>query len=187
MTAEAISPMQPTASRYLYLLFLLLLGAQRLLEVRRSRRHAAALLERGGREEAAWQYRAMQLLHTSWFALIVVEVWALARPFHPWLAAAAAFAFLCGQWLRRAAIRDLGPRWTAQLITLPGTPRVRDGIYGRLRHPNYLGVVIEIAAVPLIHSAYLTAALYSALNGLLLRSRIRAEEAALGRADGSSG
>jgi len=170
------------ASPTWYLALLLFLAVQRLLEVRRSRRHAAALLAQGGREEASWQYRAMQLLHTSWFILIVIEVWVLARPFQIWLAAPAGLVFLCGQALRLAAIRDLGPRWTAQLITLPGRPPVRDGIYRRLRHPNYLGVVLEIAAFPLIHSAYLTAILYSVLNGLLLRSRIRAEEAALHRA-----
>lgn len=171
------------ASRRSYLVFLLLLGLQRLLEVRRSRRNATALLAGGGREEAPGQYTAMKLLHTSWFASILAEVWGLGRTFHPRLAAPAALGFLCGQWLRRTAIRDLGPRWTAQLITVPGSPPVRDGIYRRLRHPNYLGVVLEIASVPLIHSAYLTATLFSALNAQLLRSRIRAEEVALRRAN----
>jgi methyltransferase len=174
------------SSRYWYLVLLLALGVQRLLEVRRSQRNAAALLARGGREEVAWQYRAMQVLHSSWFVLILVEVWGLDRPFHPWLGIPAAAVFLGGQALRLMAIRDLGPRWTARLVTLPGRPPVRGGIYRRLRHPNYLGVVLEIAAFPLIHSAYLTAVIISVLNALLLGARIRAEDAALQRAEANA-
>jgi methyltransferase len=56
---------------------------------------------------------------------------------------------------------------------------VRKGIYRHLRHPNYLGVVLEILAVPLLHSAYSTAIVFSLLNLLLLRVRIRTEDRAL--------
>jgi methyltransferase len=42
-----------------------------------------------------------------------------------------------------------------------------------------VGVVLEIASLPLIHGAYLSAVLFSLLNGLLLWRRIRAEERAL--------
>jgi methyltransferase len=50
-----------------------------------------------------------------------------------------------------------------------------------LRHPNYLAVIMEILALPLVHTAWITAVVFSVLNGLLLRVRIRAEEAALSR------
>jgi methyltransferase len=56
---------------------------------------------------------------------------------------------------------------------------VRHGIYRYLRHPNYLGVQLEILAVPLLHSAYLTSLVFGVGNALLLRDRIRREEEAL--------
>jgi methyltransferase len=64
-------------------------------------------------------------------------------------------------------------------MTLPGLPLVRKGIYRYLRHPNYLGVILEILAVPLLHSAYVTAIVFSLANMLLLSVRIRTEEQAL--------
>ena len=171
--------MSNSRSKTLFLLGLALLAVQRLREVRVSNRHAVALLRGGGREHAAGQYQIMKLLHSSWFVAIVVEVVALRRSFRPRLAALAGLLFLVGQSLRYSAIRTLGERWTARVITLPGAPPVTDGIYRHVRHPNYLGVILEIAAVPLIYSAYWTALIFSIANLLLLQARIRAEEQAL--------
>jgi methyltransferase len=56
---------------------------------------------------------------------------------------------------------------------------VQHGIYRYIRHPNYLGVQLEILAVPLLHSAYLTSAVFGVANALLLRDRIRREEQVL--------
>ncbi|HTP01572.1 MAG TPA: isoprenylcysteine carboxylmethyltransferase family protein [Anaerolineales bacterium] len=69
--------------------------------------------------------------------------------------------------------------WTVRVMTIPGLPPVRGGIYRYLRHPNYLGVALEILAVPLLHSAYVTAIIFSLANMLLLTARIRAEDRAL--------
>jgi methyltransferase len=166
-------------SKALFILGLFLLAVQRLWELRHSNRHADAALRSGGREHAPQQYQLMKVLHTSWFAAITLEVLGLRRRFRPRLAGVAGMLFLAGQFLRYAAIRSLGERWTARVITLPGAPPVTTGIYRYLRHPNYLGVTLEIAAVPLIHSAYWTALLYTLANLLLLRQRIRVEEQAL--------
>jgi methyltransferase len=51
-----------------------------------------------------------------------------------------------------------------------------------MRHPNYLAVIVEVACIPLIHGCWLTAAVFSAGNAVLLLVRIHAEEAALGPA-----
>lgn len=171
--------MSNSRSKTHFLIGLALLAVQRLLEVRISNHHAVALLHNGGHEYAPGQYRVMKLLHSSWFVAMVFEVVALRRTFRPRLAAVAGLLFLLGQFLRYAAIRTLGQRWTARLITLPGAPPVTDGIYRHMRHPNYLGVILEIAAVPLIYSAYWTALIFSIANLLLLQARIRAEEQAL--------
>lgn len=155
------------------------MAAQRLAEVRRSRAHERVLMAAGGREHARWQVRAMVVLHSAWLLAAVFEVWLFTPPFRPWLAVVACGGLATGQWLRRAAMRALGHRWTVRVITLPGVPVVVGGPYRYIRHPNYLGVVLEIACLPLVHGALWTAAVFSAANGALLVLRIRAEEAAL--------
>jgi len=165
--------------RLLFLLSLVALAGQRLAELRLSKTHETAIRRAGGREHGTAQYRIMQALHTGWFVAMAIEVLWRPRPFKQWLAAVALPIFLLGQSLRYAAIRALGPRWTTRIMTLPGLPPVTGGIYRYLRHPNYVGVILELAAFPLIYSAYWTALLFSFLNLLLLRARIRLEERAL--------
>jgi methyltransferase len=152
---------------------------QRLFELRRSRRNEAYLRTLGAEEHAPGHFRAMQLLHTTWFASMCLEVHYLERPFIPLLGVMALFVFLTGQTLRLSAMRALGVRWSVRIITVPGATPVKTGIYNYLRHPNYLGVVLEIAALPLVHSAVYTALFYTAANAVLLWVRIRAEERAL--------
>lgn len=152
---------------------------QRLLELRRSARNEETIRARGGREHAPWQMPWMRGLHASWLVASLVEVWLVPRPFARPLAAAALVGLLVGQALRLSAMRTLGWRWTVRIMTVPGLRPVCRGIYRFVDHPNYLGVGLEIAALPLVHSAYVTSLAFSALNGLLLRWRIRAEEAAL--------
>ncbi len=49
-----------------------------------------------------------------------------------------------------------------------------------LRHPNYWIVAIEGIALPLVHTAWITAVVFTVLNAvLLLRFRIPTEERAL--------
>jgi methyltransferase len=58
---------------------------------------------------------------------------------------------------------------------------VRQGPYRWLQHPNYVAVAVEGVALPLVHSAWLTAAVFTLANALLLTVRIKVENAALGR------
>lgn len=166
-------------SRSVFTAFVLLLALQRLYELYLSRKHEAIIRSRGGREHAAWQVKAMKALHTAWFISMLVEVWALQRPFIPGLSLLALLTLLAGQSLRYAAILSLRWRWTVRLMTIPGLPPVQQGIYRYLRHPNYVGVVLEIVAVPLLHSAYVTAIVFSLANILLLTARIRVEDRVL--------
>lgn len=156
-----------------------LLAVQRLLELRLSARNVRALRQRGATEAGAAHMRWMRLLHGAWLLAMPLEVFLLDRPFVAPLAALALVGVLAGQALRYAAIRALGDRWTVNVMVLPGAPPVTGGIYRRVRHPNYLGVILEIACMPLLHGAWLTAAVFTLLNALMLRTRIRAEEAAL--------
>ena len=166
-------------TRQLFAGFLACLGLQRLFELRLSRRNEQRMRQRGGREHTPETYRWIITLHTAWFAAMLLEVFAGRRKFSPRLAVAALGVFAAGQALRLTAIRTLGWRWSTRVMTVPGTLPVQHGIYRYIRHPNYLGVELEIVAVPLLHSAYLTSAVFGVANLLLLRDRIRREEQAL--------
>lgn len=165
--------------------FVAALGLQRLFELHLSQRNERRILLNGGREHAPETYRWIVILHTAWLTSMLVEVFGRRRipggerQFHPRLAASALSLFVIGQVLRLTAIRTLGWRWSTRIMTLPKTARVRHGIYHYLRHPNYLGVQLEIISAPLLHSAYLTSAVFGIANAWVLHDRIRREEQAL--------
>ncbi len=165
--------------RLLFAGFIAALGVQRLLEMRLSRRNEQQIRQRGGREHAPETYRWIVTLHAAWFAAMLLEVFAGKRTFRPRQAALAFSLFSIGQMLRLTAIRTLGWRWSTRVMTVPGEAPVQRGIYRYIRHPNYLGVGLEIVTVPLVYSAYLTSAVFGIANALLLRARIRQEEQAL--------
>jgi isoprenylcysteine carboxyl methyltransferase (ICMT) family protein YpbQ len=124
-----------------------------------------------------------ELLKTLWLVSMLLEVLVWKRPFVPWLGVSALVVFGIGQVLRLLAIHALGSRWTVKVFTLPNEPRIKAGIFRYLRHPNYTGVILEIAALPLIHGAWLTALLFSIANVLLLSRRIPAEDRALAKTE----
>jgi len=155
---------------------------QRLFELERSRCNERRIRAMGGSEHAPGQVAWMKALHTGWLAGSCLEVW-LRRPAPPLgLVGSALAAFVAGQWLRRSAMRALGWRWNVRILTLPRAPLVAGGPYRHLRHPNYVGVALEIAALPLLGGAYWSALLFSVANAALLRARIREEQTALDRA-----
>lgn len=162
-----------------YVFLLVCVVVQRLIEVGVSKRNEAALRRVGGREHAPEQMPWMIALHAGWLLCTLLEVLLFARPFRLWLGVPALLLFAVGQLLRILAIRALGGRWTVKVITVPGAPAIHAGIFRYLRHPNYLGVVLEIGALPLVHDAFVSAFVFSVANALLLRARIRAEERAL--------
>lgn len=166
-------------TRVAFVILVALVGVQRLSELGTSRRNVARMLARGGREHAPEQMKWMTLLHVGWLVAMPVEVLALGRPFWWPLALVATLVFAVGQGLRLAAKHALGELWTVRIVTVPNAPVVEDGVYRVLRHPNYVGVALEIAALPLVHGAWLTAIVFSALNAVVLTRRIRAEERAL--------
>jgi methyltransferase len=168
-------------TRLLFAIFVAALGVQRLFELRLSRWNERIIRQRGGREHAPETYRRIVALHAAWFVSMLLEVFAGRREFHPRLAAPAFGVFTAGQALRLTAIRTLGWRWSTRVMTVPGPEGapVRHGIYRYIRHPNYLGVELEILSVPLLHSAYLTSLVFGVANLLVLRDRIRREERAL--------
>jgi methyltransferase len=171
-------------TRVLYTVLVVLVALQRLAELALSRRHERRLRSRGAVEVGAGHYPWMVALHAAFLASCLAEVWLLARPFVPALAAIALAVLVAATALRIWTLRTLGGRWTTRVLVLPGAALVTGGPYRHLRHPNYLAVVLEVAALPLVHTAWATALAFSAANALLLRVRIRVEERAL---DGAGG
>jgi methyltransferase len=123
----------------------------------------------------------MVLLHTAFLIACPLEIWLLGRPFIPALAAFMLVLVILAAALRWWVIATLDGRWTTRIVCLPGVGPVTGGPYRFLRHPNYLAVIVEMFALPLVHTAWLTAVIFSALNAVILRVRIRAEEEALSR------
>ncbi|MCA9713046.1 MAG: hypothetical protein KDK70_44895, partial [Myxococcales bacterium] len=151
-----------------YAVLIALLLAERLLELRVSRRNASWALAEGGVERGQGHFRCMTLLHGTFFVACLAEVWLLGRPFRPWLGVSMLAVALLAQGLRYWAITALGRRWNTRILVLPGAPRIRTGPYRLVAHPNYVAVVIEGIALPLVHSAWITAAVFTVLNAALL-------------------
>lgn len=163
-----------------YLFLIVAVALQRLLEMRISRQHEEALKSQGATEHAPEQMPVMVAVHGGWLLACFIEGWLRGPHATPrWLTLVALLVFCLGQALRWLAMSELGERWTVKIITLPGVSPVTTGIFRHLRHPNYVGVILEIAALPLVVGSWLTALVFSVANGLLLAWRIGAEEHAL--------
>ncbi len=121
----------------------------------------------------------MVVLHIGLLVACVLEPLLLDRPFIPALGWPMLAAVLAAQALRWWCIGTLGPQWNTRVVVIPGAARVVAGPYRWLPHPNYVAVVIEGFALPLVHTAWLTATVFTVLNALLLRTRLRVENAAL--------
>lgn len=164
---------------WLYTGLVVLVSLQRLAELRLALRNRKWLEARGAREVGAGHYPVMVALHTAFLVSCVAEVHFLERPFVPALGFSMLAVLALASAIRVWAVSSLGPRWTTRVFILPGTPPVRTGPYRYLSHPNYLAVVLEIFALPLVHSAVWTAIAFSAANALLLAVRLSVESKAL--------
>jgi len=168
-------------TRIWYAGLVLLIVVERFAELALSARNARRLRARGGVEHGAGHYPVMVLLHTALFAAAPAEVFLAGRTFLPWLGLPMIVLLAGTLLLRYWVIGTLGDRWCTRVIVPPGEPAIAAGPYRFLRHPNYLAVAFEVPTLALVHTAWLTALSFGALNLLLLRTRIRVEDAALGR------
>lgn len=166
-------------SQLLFTALVLAVGVERLAELALSRRHAAWAFSHGGEEFGRGHFPPMVALHTGLLVGALAEVWILERPFLPILGWTALAVVVASQMLRWWCIASLGRQWNTRVIVVPGLPLVGRGPYRLLRHPNYVAVVLEGAALPLVHSAWATAAGFTVLNAVLLARRIHVEEQAL--------
>jgi len=160
-----------------------LVGLERLAELVVAKRNLAWSLRRGGWETGFAHYPFMVVLHTGLLVGCLLEVWLADRPFVPAIGWPMLALVMGSQALRWWCIRALGHQWNTRIVIVPGLQRVTSGPYRMLPHPNYVAVVVEGLALPLVHGAWLTAALFTILNAGLLTVRIRSENHALSAID----
>lgn len=157
-----------------FLALILLVAAERIAELVVSSRNLEWSKAHGGKEFGAGHYPVMVALHTGLLIGAVCEASVRRRRFWPMLVFVAV-----AQGLRWWCITTLGRQWNTRVVVVPGAARVIGGPYRYVRHPNYVAVVLDGAALPLAGGAWITALVFSVANAALLRTRIRVENAAL--------
>jgi protein-S-isoprenylcysteine O-methyltransferase Ste14 len=151
--------------------FLVLAMAERAYERRYS--HEAVR----GRRKMEWSFTVFHSLHVLIYMGAGVENLVLARP-ACWAATGVGLLlFLVGTIVRLSAIRTLGRFWSLHLEIREGHELVTGGIYEHVRHPAYSGIMLEVAAIPLVAGAYWTLLVSLGLYIPLLLVRWRREEA----------
>lgn len=156
---------------------IILVAAERLLELVVSKRNLQWSTAQGGKEFGAGHYPVMVALHSG--LLVGAALEARRRRPSPVLGRIMMVVVLAAQGLRWWCITTLGRQWNTRVVVVPGATRVTDGPYRVLPHPNYVAVVTEGAALPLAGGAWITAVVFTIANAALLRTRIRVENEAL--------
>ena len=174
-------------SRVIFTIIVALVAAERIFELVLSQRNARRTLGRGGVEHAQPIHWLVVVFHALWIVAAPLEVWLFDRPWIPLLAGVCIVLLVAGMFLRYWAVTTLGDRWNTRIITVPGERPVTAGPYGFFRHPTYVAVYVELFALPLLHGAWLTAAVLGATNLVLIWIKSRAEDKALGRLDQGAG
>jgi methyltransferase len=162
-----------------YIILLLAVAALRIVELRISRRHQQQLVSRGAEKVSEPKFRWMVALHTAVLLGSALEVVLLKRPFIPVLAAVSFAVFLGANAVRWWVIRTLGDHWNVQVMDSTRLGVVTSGPFRFVRHPNYAAVFAEMLALPLIHTAWITALAGSLAHMAVLAQRLSTEEAVL--------
>jgi methyltransferase len=162
-----------------YALLIAAVAVERIAELVVSQRNLTWSHARGGVEFGARHYPTMVALHTGLLAGALAE--AFYRPFLPALGWPMLAVVLAAQGLRWWCITTLGHQWNTRVVVIPDAARVPGGPYRFFSHPNYVAVVVEGVALPLVHSAWVTALVFTVLNAFVLRTRIGVESSALTR------
>lgn len=161
--------------------FLLLVGfivIQRLFELRIAKSNEKWMKQRGAVEFGEKHYRYMVMMHLFFFLFLSCEKVFRNQGLSPFWGILI-ILFLVAQLFRIWAITSLGRFWNTKIIVLRNASVIRKGPYCFIKHPNYFVVAVELAVVPLMFNAFLTAGLFTLLNIIMLMIRIPEEEKAL--------
>lgn len=162
-----------------FLALLLAVALLRVLELQISRRHQKDMISRGAAKVEEPRFRWMVVLHTAVLIGAALEVVLLKRPFIPALAATMFLIFLAANGVRWWVIRTLGNHWNVQIMDSTSLGVITSGPFRYVRHPNYAAVFSEMVALPLIHTAWITAAVGALAHAIVLSQRLATEERVL--------
>ncbi|MDP9338401.1 MAG: hypothetical protein M3P45_05990 [Acidobacteriota bacterium] len=162
-----------------FLALLVGVGALRIVELQISRRHQVSMIARGASKVVEPQFGWMVALHTAVLIGAAVEVVFLHRPFIPLLAGTMFAIFLAANAVRWWVIRTLGEHWNVQVVDSTKLGVIVSGPFRFVRHPNYAAVFTEMLALPLIHTAWITALAGSIVHIAVLTQRLEMEERVL--------
>ena len=162
-----------------FLALLVAVALLRLFELRVSHRHRQQMLAQGATKVSEPQFRWVVAVHTAVLIGAAFEVVMLHRPFIPSLGLTMLALFLAANLVRLWVVRTMGTLWNVQVMNSVGLGVVTSGPFRFVRHPNYTAVFVEMFALPLIHTAWITAVLGCIGYMAAISQRIALEESVL--------
>jgi methyltransferase len=163
-------------TRIAYLILLAVVGVGRFVELRISRTNQKEMIDRGAARVSEPHFQWMVVVHTAVLIGAGLEVIFLRRPFIPALAIPMAILFFLSNALRWWVIGTLRSHWNVQIMNSAQLGVVSSGPYRWVRHPNYVAVFVELIALPLIYTAWISALVAAVGNGWVLHSRLAVED-----------
>ena len=158
---------------YYFISFIILV---RVVELFIAKRNERWLRSEGAGEYGGEHYKYFIILHTGFFISLITEYnlseysgikyWVIVM-------------FFVVQILRISIFISLGKYWNTKILVIKGRELVHTGLYRYFKHPNYVIVILEFLLIPFGFGLYITLIVFSMLNLLLLRVRLREEEKAL--------
>lgn len=167
-------------SQWLYLGFLAAVACARLTELVISKLNWRQVRS-GAKMVPEKTFVAMVAVHASLFMVLPLELFWREPSFGGWVSNLAIAGFVLAQVVRVWTLRTMGRSWNVRVVHGPEVRIVSSGPFRFVRHPNYAVVILEMAALPLIHNLFLSALYLTVANGLVLWVRIRNEESVLRR------
>lgn len=174
-----LRPIQLPVSVLLFLLLLLVVAALRIVELRISKRHQKDMKAQGAAKAKDPIFPVMAMFHTLVLVGAAVEVVFLHRPFLPALAIPMLALFVLANIVRWWVIGTLGQHWNVEVMDSTRLGVITTGPFRYVRHPNYAAVFVEMIALPLIHTAWITAVVGAIAHVVVLSVRLSAEERVL--------
>jgi methyltransferase len=177
--AAILSPVALPSSVILFLALLLAVAAMRIVELRISKRHQKDMKAQGASKAKDPIFPVMAMFHTALLISAAIEVVFQHRPFIPALAIPMIILFVVANIVRWWVIRTLGQHWNVEVMDSTKLGVITTGPFRYVRHPNYAAVFVEMIALPLIHTAWITAIAGAIIHIVVLSVRLSSEERVL--------
>lgn len=164
----------------LFYIIIFLIILQRLAELLIAGKNEKWLISQGAVESGESHYKFIVILHTSFIISMILEYSFKSRYFElNFINYLFLVFFVVLQIGRIWVISSLGKYWNTKILRIPGSKLIEAGPYKYFKHPNYIVVICEIFTIPLIFNLYYTAIIFTILNLIILRIRIKEENIVL--------